>query len=409
MSKKKVIVIGGGASGIVAAIAAARSGADVTILEHKNRIGKKILSTGNGKCNLTNLNQDVKKYYGNHPEFIMPVFQQFGVTETLDFFHAMGILIKDKNGYIYPNSEQASSVLDVLRMELEYLKVEIICECTIKSIRKIRNQFVMKTNLKEYKSDTCIMAIGGKAAPVTGSDGSGFQYVEEFGHTVLTMVPALVQLKAKQSFFKELAGIRIEGKVQLWSDSILLSSEYGELQLTKYGISGIPVMQISRFASMELLKNKKVTAVLDFYPQMTEKELKNYLKNRFKHSHYKTAEECFIGFINKKLGNVLLKESGIALKQNANEIKLKQIEILAKQIKTFSIDILATNSFENAQVTAGGVSTKEINNETLESKLVSQLFFAGEMIDIDGTCGGYNLQWAWSSGYVAGIHAAMRD
>ncbi|RDU23071.1 BaiN/RdsA family NAD(P)/FAD-dependent oxidoreductase [Anaerosacchariphilus polymeriproducens] len=409
MSKKKVIVIGGGASGIVAAIAASRSGADVTILEHMKRIGKKILSTGNGKCNITNLNQDIKKYNGNNPEFILPVFEQFGVKETLDFFHAMGILIKDKNGYIYPNSEQASSVLDVLRMELENLNVEIICECKINGIKKIRNQFIINTNLKEYKSDACIMAIGGKAAPVTGSDGSGFLYVKEFGHTVLSMVPALVQLKAKQSFFKELAGIRIEGNVQLWSNSMLLASEYGEIQLTKYGISGIPVMQISRFASLELLKYKKVSAILDFNPQMNEEELKHYLKNRFKHSRNKTAEECFIGFINKKLGNVLLKESGINLNQNANGIKFEQIEVLVKKIKTFSIDIIAANSFENAQVTAGGISTTEINNKTLESKLVSQLFFAGEMIDIDGTCGGYNLQWAWSSGYVAGIHAAMRD
>lgn len=408
MNRKKVIVVGGGASGMVAAIAAARHGAQVTILERMDRIGKKILSTGNGKCNLTNLKQDISKYRGNNPEFVLPVFEQFGLHETLDFFHALGIFTKDKNGYIYPLSEQASSVLDVLRMELENLDIKVICDCSIKSIIKNQNKFLITSNQKKIESDACILAVGGKAAPVTGSDGSGFQFAQKFGHSILEMVPALVQLQAKQSFFKNLAGIRIEGSVELYTNSELLAKEFGEIQLTKYGISGIPVMQISRFASMALLKKQKVTALIDFLPQMSKAELAEYLNLRFQKSINKTAETSMIGFFNKKLGNVLLKESNITLDQQATDISSKQIKKLVSNIKTLTIDIVAANPFENAQVTAGGIPTNEIINETLESKLVEKLYFAGEMIDIDGTCGGYNLQWAWSSGYVAGQNAAKR-
>lgn len=408
MNRKKIIVVGGGASGMIAAITAARKGSEVTILEHMNRIGKKILSTGNGKCNLTNLKQDISKYRGNNPEFVLPVFQQFGVAETLDFFHELGIYPKDKNGYIYPNSEQASSVLDVLRMELESLNVNVVCECKINSIKRSKNTFIFETNHKVFQSDACILALGGKASPVLGSDGSGFKFVKTFGHSINEMVPALVQLKAKQSFFKNLAGIRVEGTVELWTDSQMVEKEYGEIQLTNYGISGIPVMQISRFASMALLEGQKVIAKIDFMPQMSSQQLKEYLKERFLNSKSKTAEESIIGFLNKKLAYVLLKESQIKVEQKATDITEKQLENLVTAIKTLKIDIVATNPFENAQVTAGGVPTEEMDNDTLESKIVNQLFFAGEMIDIDGTCGGYNLQWAWSSGYVAGKHAALR-
>lgn len=408
MEKKKIIIVGGGASGLVAAISAARAGADVTILEHMNRVGKKILSTGNGKCNLTNLKQGIENYHGNNPEFVVPIYQQFGVQETLDFFHGLGILTKDRNGYIYPNSEQASSVLDVLRMELDILNVKIVCECHIKRIAKKENKFLFDTNLDKFQSDACVMAIGGLAAPITGSDGSGFDFVKSFGHTVLKMVPALVQLQGKQVFFKELSGIRTEGTVELWIDSKYIVQESGELQLTKYGISGIPVMQISRYASMALLAKRKVTAMIDFMPFMNVENLEAYLRNRFQNSKIKTAEESMIGLLNKKLCVVLLKEAKINLNQNAVTITRKQIQILVQKIKSLKVDIINSNPFVNAQVTAGGISTNEIHNETLESQKVKQLYFAGEMIDIDGNCGGYNLQWAWSSGYVAGLHAATR-
>lgn len=405
---KKVIVIGGGASGMMAAISAARHGADVTILEHTDRVGKKILSTGNGKCNYTNREQGLRYYRGENPAFVLPVFSQFGFEETVEFFKELGIYPKERNGYFYPASEQAASVLDVLRMELDRLQIHIVTECIIKAVNKTKKGFQITSNKDTFYANKCIFACGLKAFPKSGSDGSAFPYIEKLGHTFIDVVPALVQMKAKQSIFKSIAGIRSDILVKLVVENDVICEDRGEVQLTEYGISGIPTFQVSRYGARALKQGKMVQAVLDFAPYMTREELYMELERRFQQfGGKKSAEEAMIGLFSKKLIPLFLKENQIPLQEKATNISKKKIHGLTQCIKNMTIDIVDTKGFDSAQVCAGGVDTAELYNESLESLLVSGLYFSGELIDIDGMCGGYNLQWAWSSGYVAGMHAAL--
>lgn len=405
---KKVMVIGGGASGIVAAISAARHGAEVTILEHNDRIGKKILSTGNGKCNYTNRRQGLRFYRGENPAFVLPVLKQFGFKETIAFFKELGIYPKERDGYFYPASGQASSVLDVLRMELDNLSVKVKTGCQLNAVQKSKNGFQIRTSLGTFQSDSLLFACGGKAFPKSGSDGSAFPYISKFGHTWIEMTPALVQMKAKQSFFKLLAGIRADCSVTLNTPD----GEYrdrGEVQFTSEGISGIPSFQLSRYAAKAIADGKKAEVSLDLAPFLTEEELRLELNSRFRQTSRKTCEEALIGLFSKKFIPVLLKENHIPLKTPANQLTMAEQDKLLRYLKHMDVTITAVKGFDFAQTAAGGVDTAELHAHTLESKLVKGLYFAGEVIDIDGMCGGYNLQWAWSSGYVAGRNAARRD
>lgn len=333
--------------------------------------------------------------------------KQFSFEETVAFFRELGIYPKIRNGYYYPASEQASSVLDVLRLEAAYWDVELKVSCHISGLRKENGVFVITTDQGTFSAVTVVFAPGLLASPKTGSDGSAFPLIQQFGHHMIPIVPALVALQGKQPFLKALAGIRTEAEVKLYIDGECLAKEHGELQLTEFGISGIPVFQISRFATKALLEQKEVYALLDFMPAIHGKELNELLEARFyAYAHGKTASEALIGFCNKKLADVLLKESGIDLHMPAERISARQQKQLAAKIKNLRVNIIGSKSFEQAQVCAGGVDTQEVDSSTLMSKLVRGIFFAGEVLDIDGTCGGYNLQWAWSSGAAAGRHAA---
>lgn len=408
MIQTDVTVVGGGAAGLMAGITAAKCGAKTLILEHMERVGKKILATGNGKCNYTNALQGLSYYRGENPAFVLPVFEQFGLAETLAFFEELGIYPKERNGYYYPASEQAASVLEALRMEADYRNVEIYTSCEPEAVEKVRGGFQIRLKKNAISTKTIIFAPGLLASPKTGSNGTAFQHIEKFGHHFIDIVPALVQLKGKQAFFKELAGIRAEMSIILEVDNVRICSEYGELQLTEYGISGIPVFQISRFATRALRQNRKVRARINFAPHMEREELSALLERRFGiNAHNKSAEQAMIGLFHRKLSAVLLKETGIPLQAPAKKVGKGQLHRLCGQIRDFCVDIVGSKGFESAQVCAGGVDTAEIDSHTLESKLVPGIYFAGEILDIDGTCGGYNLQWAWSSGHVAGRHAGI--
>ena len=405
-----VVVIGGGAAGLMAAITAARAGAKVVILEHKEKTGKKILSTGNGKCNYTNAKQDITCYRGEHPDFVMPVFKQFGFPETVAFFEEIGVTPKVKNGYYYPASEQATAVLEVLRLEANYLRVKEFCECEIQAIKRIDESFLLATSVGQFEGKSVIFATGLLAAPKSGSDGTIFPYIEKLGHHFIDVVPALVPLQGKQAFFKQIAGIRAEIQADLYVGNAKIASEYGELQLTDYGVSGIPIFQLSRYATKALKADKKVHMMLDFLPNMSlEGTVELFTKRLHKVEQKKTICECFVGLFNRKLAEVLIKEAGISLGDSPKKLSHEMIARLAEVAKGLRVDITGSKSFEQAQVCAGGVDTDEIYAETMESKIVPGVYFAGELVDIDGMCGGYNLQWAWSSGYVAGLHAANRS
>lgn len=407
MEGAKVIVIGGGPSGMMAAITAARNGGNVTILERNDRVGKKILSTGNGKCNFTNRNQDISNYHGDS-DFIARILEQFDHFQTMRFFDRLGIIAKDKNGYIYPNSNQASSVLDVLRMEIFACNINVECGIKITGVEKVGHRFVVHTFLKDYDADSVIIATGSKAAPSTGSDGSGYEYVLSFGHTLVPVLPSLVQLRSDPKLFKAIAGVRTDAHCMLYVENDLVADDKGELQITDYGISGIPVFQISRYASIALNERKKVRVLIDFFPEMDYETLTKLLINRFNLYKTRSVEDAMIGMINKKLVTMFIKESGLSPTAAAGSLNEDQIKRLAKNMNRFKVNITGTNSFDNAQVCCGGISTKEINPYTMESEKARGLFFAGEIVDVDGACGGYNLQWAWSSGFVAGKNAALK-
>ncbi len=409
MVETDVAVIGGGAAGLMASIAAARQGAKTVIIEHMDRVGKKILATGNGKCNYTNALQGVSYYRGENPAFVLPVFEQFGLSDTLSFFEEIGIYPKCRNGYYYPASGQAAAVLDVLRMEAAYQGVQTETSCEIKSIKAQGKVYKIVANKDTFLTRSIIFATGLLASPKTGSDGSAFPYIEKFGHHFVDIVPALTGLQGKQAFFKSLAGIRAESTINLYINDVQIQTETGELQLTDYGISGIPVFQLSRYAAGALHAGKKVHVTIDFMPRLEENELSALLTVRFtKQAHGKCANEALIGLFNRKLIDVLLKEAGIDLHLPAGKVARGQAERRAGIIKSFRVDITGSKSYEQAQGCAGGVNTEEIDPSTMESKLRRGIYFAGEVVDIDGACGGYNLQWAWSSGYVAGINAAKR-
>jgi len=404
-----VIIAGAGAAGLVAAIAAARKGKSVLIIEKNTKAGKKILATGNGKCNFTNLHQTPECYRSEDSKFAMKVLSNFDLNKTLNFFENLGIFPKERNGYVYPFSEQASSVVSVLLMECERLKVEIAYNEKVKSV--IQPDFTVVTVRPDnteavYYGKKLIIATGGCASPNLGSDGSGYQLAKSFGHSIVKPLPALVSLKSPDKFCKTVSGVRTQAKVTAYASSKPLSQEEGEIIFTDYGISGIPVMQLSRFVSKALDKKEEVFLILDFFKEYTNDELKKLLTVRCSQNPNKTLEEMLIGLFNNKLNYILIKEAKLDPVLKCKRLSKADINKLAGQIKNFKIRISDTNSFDFAQVTAGGVSTSEINPDTLESKKKKNLYFAGEIVDVDGTCGGYNLQWAWSSGYIAGSNAA---
>lgn len=403
--ERQVIVVGGGASGMTAAIMAARQGAKVILLEHMDRVGKKLLSTGNGRCNLTNLTVNRNCYHCSQQEFPMKVLKRFGVEDTLNFFHELGIVVKNKNGYIYPNSEQAAAVLDLFRMELERRQIQVMTGCQIRKLMYRKKQgFLACTSLGDFGGDALILATGSRAAPVTGSDGSGYELAESFGHQIVAPLPALVQLCCREKYFKQLAGIRCEARVSLFSCGKILAEDKGEVQLTDYGISGIPTFQVSRFASVALAQKKPVKAVLDFFPSRSRRETEDFLKERARLLPHLRSQDFLTGVFHKKLATVLVRLADIPKELPVKTVKEVSWQRLAGQIKAFEAEVTATKSFDQAQVCCGGVDTGEICGETLESRLVPGLYLTGELLDVDGICGGYNLQWAWSTGCLAGIY-----
>ena len=406
MKKRHVIIVGGGASGLMAAISAAREGAQVTIVEQRERLGKKILSTGNGRCNLTNKYMDVSCFRGDDTTIVSKILDNFGYQETISFFEVLGVILKDRQGYVYPISDQAGTILEVLCMEIEHLGVNIILEQSVKNISKTSRGFTVRTTDTTLLGDAVILATGGRAASVLGSDGSGYALAKTFGHKLSPVVPALVQLKGKGNFYKQISGVRTQAKVSLYVDRGYVCEDTGELQLTNYGISGIPVFQISRYAAKALNEKKAVMAEVDFLPSMSDDAFEDFLHKRIELHGHRTAEDFLIGIFHKKLIGLLLIASRINTNQVMDAVTNEQIIKLVSVSKHFRLEIEGTNDFEQAQVCAGGVRTSEVNPRTLESVYVDNLYLTGELLDIDGICGGYNLQWAWSTGYVAGGHAA---
>ncbi|WP_032123363.1 NAD(P)/FAD-dependent oxidoreductase [Clostridium amazonitimonense] len=400
-----ILIIGGGASGIFASIVAKDFGKDIAIIESSDRIGKKILTTGNGRCNITN--NTIKKpylaYHSEENEFFHYVLDSFTVEDTINTFYSMGLpIINLEGGKMYPMSLQATSVLDILRMSLEDKNIPVYLGNKVNKITSSKKGFLIKTNSEEeFSCKSLIIATGGKSAANTGSDGSGYKLAENLGHSIITPVPALVQLKLNYKNLKALSGIKFDGKASILLDNKIIREEIGEVLFTDYGVSGPPILQLSRIASKGLNKNKEVNITIDMMPNTSKEELTIFLENHWGLFSYRSIYESFIGIINKKLIPIFLKECGISdIHTPCYQLDWKERDRLINTLKCWKFKVIDTNSFSSSQVTAGGVNTNEISPVTLESKIVKNLFFCGEIIDVDGDCGGFNLQWAWSSAAV---------
>lgn len=397
-----IIIVGAGASGLMAAVRASDQNLDVLILEHQPKAGIKILSTGNGRCNLTNSDLSSAHFRCEDPLFFRPALEAFSWQDTIRFFEErLHLFCKEKNGYWYPRSNQATAVREALLAGCRENEVKIRRNEEIREIRKKDQRFHIRTDQDTYSAAVCILCCGGKAFPKSGSDGSGYRLAKAFGHSIVKPLPALMALYSDRSELFVLAGVRAWGKVSLFVNGTHVITDEGELQFTDYGISGIPVFQISRYAAIALHKKEQVLAVIDLIPEMTKEELEAYLTAGCMEQKAQAKEHLSVllnGLLPKKVTEYLIGQAKGTLKD--------QIRQISSEIKEMPVPIVKTASFGQAQTTTGGVRVTEIDPDTMGSRLEEGLYFAGEMIDIDGACGGYNLQWAWSSGALAADSAA---
>jgi hypothetical protein len=412
MTDTQIIVIGGGASGMAAAISAARAGASVMVVEKNEKIGRKILSTGNGRCNFTNADMGNAFYYGASPRFVDTVLNQFGVEDTVHFFEEEGMLCIQKNGYYYPSSMQASTVRDLLERMAYEAGVHLVCDCKVTSLvyKKKEHIFELRTSKGTYRADGVIVAAGGKSAPKLGSDGSINLSLRRLGHNIVAQYPALCALYSDAPYTKHLAGVRADAAVTLYIDDKKIRTFHGEIQFTDYGISGIVVFQLSRLAAYALEEKKTVRALVDLFPNDTTEHITRYLNDRAEHFKGRgyTIQQYMQGILHEKLVSAIL--TACRLKNNIplDTLGSDTFSHLCDTMKHLTFPVTATADFERSQVTAGGIDTNQLEEGTLISKICPNLAFAGEIIDVDGICGGYNLQWAWSSGYVAGKSLAKQ-
>lgn len=405
-----LVIVGGGASGLTAALAAAEAGVRPVILERMDRVGKKILATGNGRCNLTHLSADPTRYHGADPAFTGPALSRFGVTRTLELFAKMGLETKtEENGRVFPRSDQASAVLDVLRYETARLRAEEICLSEVRTIERPDGVFRISISNGHVRfASAVVLAAGGRASPALGSNGSGLQLARGLGHSVVEPFPAIVQLKLRDASLRKLKGVKITGRLDLTAGGGSLLSETGEILFTEYGLSGPPALRCARTVNELLSGGRKPSVTLDCFPEKSPAECLGLLEARRDSLGHKSASDGLVGLVHKRLIPVLLEKAMVDRDKPWKKLSDAELRRLSACLKSWTFEVIGTRSWLDAQVTAGGVATREIVPETMESKLVPGLFFAGEIVDVDGDSGGFNLQWAWSSGRVAGEAAAAK-
>ena len=395
-------VIGGGASGMAAALAAAENEKNqVILLERQARVGRKLQATGNGRCNLSNIHAADRGYHGQNPGFVQPAISAFDPEDTLKWFASLGLFtVTEESGKVYPYSDQANSVVDVLRLSLVKDNVTLKTGYEVTKIQKTETGFQITNGEEPITCDKLIVACGGLAGSKLGGTMSGYKLLAKLGHRSTKLRPSLVQIKSSWPELPSLKGVRTNCHVKIFHNGELYAQSQGELQLTEHGISGPVVFEISRDVCAE---RGKWTARLDFLPEISCDTLEAELQRRRETNL--PMEELLTGILHNRLGRVLTKTAGIKGKQYANQISNHELKEVLSAVKSLEIDLTEPLGMDSAQVTAGGVLTDGFDPNTMESKLVSGLYACGEVLDIDGDCGGYNLQWAWSSGRLAGLHA----
>ena len=393
-------VIGGGASGMAAALAAAENpNAEVLLFERQARVGRKLQATGNGRCNLSNMNGDVSHYHGEDPSFTGAAMEAFDVSATLDWLGNLGLVtVAEPSGRVYPYSDQANSVVDVLRFALDRPNIRLLAGCEVSKVRKTGDTFAVTAGEETYACHKLIIACGGLAGTKLGGSMSGYKLLAKFGHHCTRLRPALVQVKCGWNGVAALKGVRANCHVQVLCDGALRTQSTGELQFTEYGLSGPVIFEVSR----DVCTGGRWTCCLDFLPQMDENKLAALLRMPARAAL--PVDELLTGILHNRLGRVLTRSAGIR-GGLIGELTDAEIVNVCRTVKAFEVELTEPLGMESAQVTAGGVLTSEFDPNTMESRLVRGLYACGEVLDIDGDCGGYNLQWAWSSGRMAGLHA----
>ena len=395
-------IIGGGAAGMAAALAASENeNAQVILLERQARVGRKLAATGNGRCNLTNIHAESWGYHGEDPEFVQPALKRFGVDDTMAWFLSLGLLtVVEDWGRVYPFSDQANSVVDVLRYALDKPNIQLLTGFEVQKVKKTDRGFLIEGTEETVFCDKLIVACGGLAGTKLGGSMSGYKLLRSFGHKCTKLRPSLVQLKSSWPLCASLKGVRAPSKVEILRDGVQHSWSDGELQFTEYGLSGPVIFEVSRDACQG---SGEWVARLDFLPCKDGNWLKEQLLRR-RQTNLK-SEDLLTGILHNRLGRVLTQSVGISGYVPVSQLEDEEIEGVCKAVKGFEVALTEPMGMDSAQVTAGGMVTEEFNRESMESKLVPGLYACGEVLDIDGECGGYNLQWAWSSGRLAGSHA----
>lgn len=404
-----VIIVGGGASGLICGIEAAKRGKQCLILEQKEKAGKKLYATGNGKCNFANRNVDMSFYHSVHEQSqkLISCIITGTTCHTIEtYFAELGIPSMERQGYLYPRSEQAAALVLALEQVFLQWRGRILCEERVEYIHwnSEHSNVQVKTANHCYEGKTVVLATGGTAASKLGSDGSGYTLVKSMGHTVTSCVPALCGLQCKEKGWNRLQGVRAKGHVQIWQDTVLMGQDTGEIQFTQYGVSGIVIFNLSRYAGLGLQKQKNITLVFDFFPEYSEGQMLNRLKQLQDTCGFRRISDVMSGFLPGKLAEYILDKVQISKELPCAQLTPIQLQTLIPRCKQMKVRILGTNSFEQAQVTAGGVPLHEIDISTMESRIQPGCYLVGELLDVDGACGGYNLMWAWETGRRAGMN-----
>ena len=396
-----VVVIGGGAAGIMAALTAAEvPGRRVLLLERQQRIGRKLLATGNGRCNLTNTGASIDNYHGEQADFAAPALSKFTPQDALDFFHGLGLMtVEEYGGRVYPLSNSANSVVDVLRFALEKRGVEVRCACPVRAIARRDRGYTVVTDEGSLAADYLIVACGGAAGAKLGGVMDGYELLKPLGHKRTALHPALVQLITPPEYPRALKGVRADGSLRLLSSSETLAQGDGELQFIDNGLSGPAAFDVSRAAATA---GEGLTLSVNFFREYSAGQVLTLLKQRRDSYPQLESAQLFTGMLHNRLGKMLVKYAGLPQELPLGKLSNTQLEQAVRSATDFRLKLLGTEGFDHAQVTAGGIKTTGFNPETLESWFMPGLFVCGELLDVDGDCGGYNLQWAWSSGRLAG-------
>ncbi|MBA1421242.1 MAG: NAD(P)/FAD-dependent oxidoreductase [Epsilonproteobacteria bacterium] len=393
-----MIIIGAGAAGLVAAITRARAGQKVLLLEQNNKIGKKILVSGNGKCNIDNRYITLNRFHSQNPDFVAKVLEGYDFPVVEKFFTSLGLeLVEGKEGKMFPVSLQASSVVELLEYEAKQSGVEIVCNCAVTNIEKKGDTFTLKTSQGKKTSEQLVLASGSPAAPQLGGSNSGYAFATKMGHSLIPRHPSLVQLCSEESWVKGCTGVKVAGLAKLYANGEYITEKKGDLLFTNYGISGLAILDLSREVSTRLAGFDYCELSLDLMPEFSKEKLTNLLLNRVQKESEKPLGLWLQGVLNKKLIAIILEQSKSRVKIE-KELNRKEINKLVHTIKNLRLSINDTKGFKGAEVATGGIDTTEVNPQTMESKLVPNLYFAGEILDVDGDRGGFNFHWAWVTG-----------